>query len=357
MLRAESVTYSSVPQDESSVPPSTFTTSRSPYNPHSRRDCQLTAIITTIVIVTGLTLAATLPLIIKSSTSSKLPPTGNPDRLSNDNDSDLNLIIHLDGGEAQDTTEKISVNDYYNDEDYDFLYPQMKEPIVVVQTTEQPTVPRAPAVANVNTTIRAILTSKQPVQSVTEDVSGYVEDMAGRGTDYVAATIAKIVTPPPSEPGLVEGVNEDREPLAEGTQEENKQDADSENLDKYADNGDGSANQYIDTQTKITSKTEDDIDLEQLLSDIYGKEENVKPNSSDNDSWISDVIYTKDKVTLAILAAVVAVAGTTVVVAVVWLIYSRVSARRRRINIQNVITDLQSRDKIVLLNSEESEEE
>lgn len=71
----------------------------------------------------------------------------------------------------------------------------------------------------------------------------------------------------------------------------------------------------------------------------------------------NDVLGAQDEVTVTILAVVVAIAMAAVLAASVCLVYSRVKARRRRIRIHNVITDLQSRDKIVLMNSDESEEE
>ncbi|MPC81692.1 hypothetical protein E2C01_076323 [Portunus trituberculatus] len=94
--------------------------------------------------------------------------------------------------------------------------------------------------------------------------------------------------------------------------------------------------------------------------------------------------------TLAILAVVAALALAAVVSAVTWIIYNRIASRRRRTNLegkfclnkeyevlavcrkgepqlylsrftlrfqQKVITDLQSKDKVVLLNSEDSEDE
>ncbi|XP_063596058.1 uncharacterized protein LOC134772840 [Penaeus indicus] len=90
-----------------------------------------------------------------------------------------------------------------------------------------------------------------------------------------------------------------------------------------------------------------------LLDEVFG----VKPGTVAASGWMNDVLSAQDEVTVTILAVVVAIAMAAVIAATVCLVYSRVKARRRRIRIHNVITDLQSRDKIVLMNSDESEEE
>ncbi|KAG7170604.1 Receptor-like protein 34-like [Homarus americanus] len=65
MLREASITYSSVPQDEDSSSQSAFVTTRHANKPHDQRDCHLTAIITSLVIICGVSLAVILPLALQ----------------------------------------------------------------------------------------------------------------------------------------------------------------------------------------------------------------------------------------------------------------------------------------------------
>ncbi|KAK4288829.1 hypothetical protein Pmani_038167 [Petrolisthes manimaculis] len=120
------------------------------------------------------------------------------------------------------------------------------------------------------------------------------------------------------------------------------------------DSGDGSSGQDGDTSS------ETDPSVDSILDEIYGKDDQyvVKPNPTQSfGGWVNELMSQHDQTTLVVLIVLVAVAAAMVVTAVAWLIHTRLTSRRRRINIQSVITDLQSRDKVVLLNSEDSEEE
>ncbi|KAK3873430.1 hypothetical protein Pcinc_021563 [Petrolisthes cinctipes] len=119
------------------------------------------------------------------------------------------------------------------------------------------------------------------------------------------------------------------------------------------DSGDGSG-QDGDTSS------ETDPSVDSFLDKIYGKDDQyvVKPNPTQSfGGWVNEFMSQHDQTTLVVLIVLVAVAAAMVVTAVAWLIHQRLTSRRRRINIQSVITDLQSRDKVVLLNSEDSDEE
>lgn len=97
---------------------------------------------------------------------------------------------------------------------------------------------------------------------------------------------------------------------------------------------------------------------EDILNAIYGNNNlPAKPTTTKGlGEWMNKVMGRHDPATLVVIAVLVAVSCAAVLIAVSWLVLNRITAHRRRINIQNVITDLQSRDKIVLLNSESEEE-
>ncbi|CAL4064075.1 unnamed protein product [Meganyctiphanes norvegica] len=82
-----------------------------------------------------------------------------------------------------------------------------------------------------------------------------------------------------------------------------------------------------------------------------------QPYQNDSYSAIhkTSVISSLDNMTLVVLVALIAVSLSTLVAALAFLIHVKMETRKRRRNIANVITDLQSPDKIILLNSDESD--
>lgn len=376
MHRDESVTYSSLPQDEGVTPRSSFVTSSRPGpNPHNRRDVQLTAILVTVVIVTGLTLAATLPLVLKSKTSKDL--VGEPADQSNGNDmedgkGDLFISPFHEKGDKNDTLEDYdhTNKELGGDQEGNMTSASNKEEAsmhaINFTATKSPIQPET-AAATVKITLLPKVNETTPAFVVSGD--SVEEDHVAMGEGASETSLSESMKPI-KENMTVVGNGEGMDSMTSGEEEEGSwgggEDSEDPEVGGYqpvTEDGEGSltsAKSEID-QIPPTQEPDDEkyeIDMNQLLDEIYGEQGSAKPVAiEDNDSWTTDILSTQDKVTMVILAAVVAVALAAVIMAVGWLVYARVAARRRRINIQSVITDLQSRDKIVLLNSEESEEE
>lgn len=370
MHRDESVTYSSLPQDEGVTPRSSFVTSSRPGpNPHNRRDVQLTAILVTVVIVTGLTLAATLPLVLKSKTSKDL--VGEPADQSNGNDmedgkGDLFISPFHEKGDKNDTLEDYdhTNKELGGDQEGNMTSASNKEEAsmhaINFTATKSPIQPET-AAATVKITLLPKVNETTPAFVVSGD--SVEEDHVAMGEGASETSLSESMKPI-KENMTVVGNGEGMDSMTSGEEEEGSWGGGEDSEDpEVTEDGEGSltsAKSEID-QIPPTQEPDDEkyeIDMNQLLDEIYGEQGSAKPVAiEDNDSWTTDILSTQDKVTMVILAAVVAVALAAVIMAVGWLVYARIAARRRRINIQSVITDLQSRDKIVLLNSEESEEE
>lgn len=107
MLRGAPIAYSSVPQDEGSSPDQTSIMTRPPGNSHTRCNCQLTTAIISLVIVTAISLAVILPLILKDRAvaSGRDQLLGQPIE-AQDKLSSAGKITELPEGNINNTTEQ-----------------------------------------------------------------------------------------------------------------------------------------------------------------------------------------------------------------------------------------------------------
>lgn len=377
MLRESSVTYASLPQEEGS-PQAEYITTRSIDSPHARRDCHLAAVITTFVIVIGVSLAVILPLTLRS-----VQDGGGRD----DESADL-LWSHIsqlgqqlvdkeripDEGTGADGADE-SFGNLTNDQDLGDL-------------PNQPAFTTAEAILSVNADSLdhreddadnpgPVSTNPTPTLTVHDGLvisNGEGEAEGGEG-ELEGGVAAEEDTETAGGGGEPSSDFSDIDSASEGEASSGSND------EEYAaaEAGGGERGQDAAPLTTappvVTSKPTptlvnagvqeaetpagpaSTLGRDQILDQIFGADSPVKPGTVAASSWMNDVLGAQDEVTVTILAVVVAIAMAAVLAASVCLVYSRVKARRRRIRIHNVITDLQSRDKIVLMNSDESEEE
>ncbi|XP_064090535.1 uncharacterized protein LOC135204306 [Macrobrachium nipponense] len=379
MLREDSVNYTSLPQDEGTTPNSAFITTRSA-PVHNQRDCKIATILTIGIIVAGIGLAATIPFIVKGMHKKVVETVQQQQQPSEGQGQDDFWSSHLNAGDG-DTAVVVGDNLHQNGSSDPGLRPNDSMTATPWPKEQQPVTP-GPAAAAAGETVEQpriphpVLVTFEPQVVVTT-----VRSFSSSG-DNDGETNA----------GLGSAVNESSALPGEGGDEKDKGEGDGSNSDSgkggkegedapvnEAGTGDGEEQKPIengggsdDDKGSVTSKPgdsaevpdahlssqegKDDVNLNELLNAIYGAEGNARPTSLNEDSWMGAVGSAKYKATLITLASVVAVAVAGVIAAIGWLIHARIASRRRRINIQNVITDLQSRDKVVLLNSESEEE-
>lgn len=354
MLREDSVNYTSLPQDEGTTPNSTFITTRSAPT-HSQRDCKIATILTVGIIVAGIGLAATIPFIVKGMHKNVSSETVQPSEGKENNDfwsSHLNAgggdtavvdNLHQNGsepGRQQQSNDSVTATPK--------AQPVTPGPAATGETAEQPRIPHP-----------VLVTFESQVPVTTERSFSPSDGNDGKTDAELGSAINESSALPggggaaggngtPDEKGEEHGSNPD-------SGKEEKEDGGGADDDKGSvTSKPGDSANVPNAHQSQTGK--DDVDLNELLNAIYGEEGKARPTSHDEDSWMGAVGSAKYKATLITLASVVAVAVAGVIAAIGWLIYARIASRRRRINIQNVITDLQSRDKVVLLNSESEEE-
>lgn len=109
MLRESAIVYSSLPQEDGGVPSSSGTTVTTlPANgSHSRRDCQLTALITALAIVFGITLAVILPMALKNSPADDGRLKINPENNKSDSNNVEGETAHLEGANLQQSNDSL----------------------------------------------------------------------------------------------------------------------------------------------------------------------------------------------------------------------------------------------------------
>ncbi|XP_042878848.1 uncharacterized protein LOC122257571 [Penaeus japonicus] len=380
MLRESSVTYASLPQEEGS-PQAAFVTTRDMDSPHVRRDCHLAAIITTFVIIIGVSLAVILPLTLRA-----------PDASGRGDESGDLLWSHIDQlGQQLVGKEPIPDEDTGSDGSDGADDPPGTLTDDLDHGAPLPEFPKL-------TTADASLPANEDLLDHKEDE---FDDVRPAATTAAPAPTAYDGQPFPNAEGGTEGGGGDLEggmPTEMDSETGEGGGAPSSDFMDSAAEGDGMSgsnvdevdaasgaeggDSYQDSASKTTlrpvvtakpttghadagvqevavtpSGPKTTLDKDQLLDQIFGTGSPVKPGTIAASSWMNEVIGAQDEVTVTILAVIVAIATAAVLGATVCLVHSRVKARRRRIRIHNVITDLQSRDKIVLMNSDESEEE
>ncbi|XP_042218982.1 guanine exchange factor for Rac 30-like [Homarus americanus] len=336
MLREASITYSSVPQDEDSSSQSAFVTTRHANKPHDQRDCHLTAIITSLVIICGVSLAVILPLALQYRSDA----TGRGE-----------ILQHLTGelgNNSKNTDQEGNVNNKLSGPASHTIESNIEN-----STTKTS---MGPAENQENTTKRPIMTEKPTTTTTTTTTA----TTATTKTPTIAAT------PPPPAPTIV--LNFTIIPSSGAA--EKPAGGGKVGTEGIGDAGQASGSSVIvgkgngsqETPNPPLSNTEAPIKndtKEAILDAIYGKNDtSSKPTTTQvHSGWLEQVMAQNDAVPLLVMLSLGAVVSAVVIIAITWLVYNRITVRRRRINMQSIITDLQSRDKVVLLNSEESEEE
>ncbi|XP_037805223.1 uncharacterized protein LOC119599528 isoform X2 [Penaeus monodon] len=383
MLRESSVTYASLPQEEGS-PQAEYITTRSIDSPHTRRDCHLAAVITTFVIVIGVSLAVILPLTLR----------GAQDASGRDDESADLLWSHISQlGQQLVDKERIPDEGTAADGAEDAFGNHTDDPDLA-DLPEQPKLTTAEAILPVNADSldhkedeadnpKPVSTTPAPVLTVHDgqyfsNGKGEAEEGGGEVEGGAAAEVDTETAEGGGEPS---SDFSDTDTGSEG--EASSGSNDEENAASGAEGGENGQDAapmttappvvtYKPTPTHVNAEVQkttlqqaavtppgpaSTLSRDELFDQIFGAGNSVKPGTVAGSSWMNDVLGAEDEVTVTVLAVVVAIAMAAVLAATICLVYSRVKARRRRIRIHNVITDLQSRDKIVLMNSDESEEE
>ncbi|XP_047468295.1 uncharacterized protein LOC125024536 [Penaeus chinensis] len=379
MLRESSVTYASLPQEEGS-PQAEFVTTRSIDSPHTRRDCHLAAIITTFVIVIGVSLAVILPLTLRSTQNAN----------GRDDESADLLWSHISQMGQQLVDKERIPDEGTGADDADSAFGNLTDDQDLGDLPDQPKLTTTEAILPVNADSldhredeadnpKPVSTTPAPALTVHDgqyfsNGEGEADGGGGEVEDGAAAEVDKETVEGGGEPSSnfsdIDTGSEGEAPS--GSNDEEYAAAGAEGGESGQDAAPVTtappAVTYKPTPTHVNAGVQKTtvhqaavtppapaatLGRDELLDQVFG----VKPGTVAASGWMNDVLSAQDEVTVTILAVVVAIAMAAVVAATVCLVYSRVKARRRRIRIHNVITDLQSRDKIVLMNSDESEEE
>ncbi|XP_068218749.1 uncharacterized protein [Palaemon carinicauda] len=330
MLREDSVNYSSLPQDEGTTPNSSFITTRSAPS-HNQRDCKIATILTIGIIVAGIGLAATIPFIVRGLPNRNVSGNGPPSNIEENNDI---LSSHLNVGDGNNAVvDDIQLNK--SDQGQPGAAVATERTKLPVPLTPSP-VPDEKTNEKQPMQPHPVLVTFEPQVPVTTQRSFSSSD----GSDER------------KEADLGSAINESSPLLGVDDEVPDKVDAGDEGYDSWEDYKDGG-----DIGDKVGAGPKEEV---KPVIASGGNDEGSVTSHPDESAKLPDtngsVGSAKYKVTLITLASVVAVAVAGVMAAIGILIYSRIASRRRRINIQNVITDLQSRDKVVLLNSESEEE-
>ncbi|KAK8749891.1 hypothetical protein OTU49_015114 [Cherax quadricarinatus] len=286
MLRESSVTYSSLPQEEEINAQTTVEDTRKVVNPHTKRDCCLTATITTLIIISGICVAVILPLALKHRSEAR----GRGD-LSQQLTAELvsnNSSTHQQGSSSNitDTKQRESSSN-----------------LTDIQGSFNKTDNSGVASLGANNTKEdAASSDKTSIHKSTES------------TTTTTTTTTTITTTPIT------------------------------------------TTTTTTTATTATTPTTTTILIKTTVPSGVSDNLALPQQSGGKASEENKVMGRHDPATLVVIAVLVAVSCAAVLIAMSWLVFNRITAHRRRINIQNVITDLQSRDKIVLLNSESEED-
>ncbi|XP_045103360.1 cell wall integrity and stress response component 4-like [Portunus trituberculatus] len=226
-------------------------------------------------------------------------------------------LPHISGESGQDKGDGVNSNETLLISSLPIFTPQVTNPIPIKNTTPKPRVPAPPPTTTTTSTTTTTTTTTTPTTTTTTTTTP-----APIATDPVEIIPAASGSKSPVE-GAIEGSGENQTVAEAET-------TDMPDSQKGHEDGSGIGGGSVDIPY-TTLQT-----FNGMMSNLMSKHE-----------WW----------TLAILAVVAALALAAVVSAVTWIIYNRIASRRRRTNLEKVITDLQSKDKVVLLNSEDSEDE
>lgn len=307
MLRESSMPYSSLPQEEGEQ---TYVTTRASGQPHTNTKSRLLTITLVLLLICGVPLMIIAPLALSKGTDRGLTTVNQevdwaPPHSESHNGGDTSK----DNQNA--TLAKLVTPPYH-----------ITIPIPEIKITRPPTT--------------APLTTPKPTTTTTTTTT----TTSTTTTTTTTTTPAPVVTTPVVVP--THSVPKSEVVLSVEVAGKNQ-------------SGDAAGTTTVSTSQKGEEGSGD----ESLSGGPEGGDYNGSFDISSNGftGFMKNFMTQHEWWTLVAVAVAVALAIAAVITTLAWIVHNRIASRNRRTNLQKVITDLQSRDKVVLLNSEDSEDE
>ncbi|XP_076030483.1 uncharacterized protein LOC143018789 [Oratosquilla oratoria] len=399
MMSQNEVTYTSLPQDEGEEKHTYISTLPSPRDGH---DCRVTAITFTVIMVIGTTLAIVLPLTLKKTDAKEEQPVWvwdpknegiimkESEGLSPEDLSSNGGIRGKDKNDKEDfVLAKPAPDKEYNNWHQNTPTTTQPPKISVTNSVELPkktTTPSKLPGGFVHTTLRPSFQSDdlgqqkkesttslppvvaQPTEKTKEDkddssiLSQFLHYITGKVGSDVAKNISDLissqnktkpsnqtVTHPPKPSvttahnlGVPSVPNNEKQSGVVVTTEHPKVAVVINDVNNKSLN----VSHLKDSGTKV----------EDILDNLFPKSNTAaKPGTKDIASWIGGTHSHDTTVALLALMATLLLLGC--VIGITCVVHHKMKKQARLASIQSAITDLQSRDKIVLLNSDDSSEE